>query len=228
MEWCGWDWPCIWSNVFGSAAAAWVQVAATIAAFVWSINATRETFQKDQRLARRMMRHQTALHKRAWKEDIDRLIFERQEAYSKGLVRGKVLILRLLGSANNIAEYIEANMPDDPGMYRVALEDTLGTVREDLAAMREVMLGDLPNPATISLMNFGVVMAEDLKSLLVHSLSCTPLLADRDEAVYIGKRLDKLHGHLQNYHEKQFAHDRNAEPEKFEDIERAAHFHAAP
>lgn len=214
MEWCGWNWACIWSNVFGTAAAAWIQAVATVAVFVWSIRTTRATFKKDQALSRRMMRHQSALQKRAAAEDKMKDFHRQHLAYSKTLAKSKVLILRLKNAAKNIVDYVEAGMHTDTQMFNSALKDCLNTARQDIDALRDVMLGDLPNPETIVLINTSVVMAEDLKSLLIHSLSGVDPAEIRLTAKRFVNNFDTLYEHVQGYHNN-FANDASAIPERF-------------
>lgn len=62
MEWCGWDWPCIWGSVFSSASAAWVQAIFTIVGLcltLWLSNRkVRE--QRDYELGQSEMKERSA------------------------------------------------------------------------------------------------------------------------------------------------------------------------
>lgn len=195
MEWhfCYADWNC-WATWFwSSSTAAWVQALLTAWVFFWSIRQAKKTFENDRELQRAqshsehqrtldVFEHERELQRQQIEEDRQRIVYQENMVHHKNLVKAKTLILRLWGKANNLVQYIDGGIPGNPNLWRVALSDTLSKVRYDYKSLREVMLSDLPNPGAIVLLNNGVIMAEDLESMIVHALASNPPIEDKNEA----------------------------------------------
>ncbi len=158
MEWCGWDWPCIWSNVFGAAAAAWVQAGATVAVFVWSIKSSRKTFEEDQKRTRESYERQLE------RDRIERAARDERESQAvnyerlKNLARAVFIVNKsiiTIGALKNILD--EAAKTLDLDTVRVAA--LVRSVHQEADFVIKLMMREFPNPSVLGqLQRIAVVL----------------------------------------------------------------------
>jgi|GEM_PF-1083650 len=216
--WCKGDWNC-WATWFWSnSTAAWVQAILTVVAIAGSVGVSMLSIFNAQRQ-----------HERQIKESRAKAIHDQVLQHHKGIVRAKVIMSRLGGGAENIIKHIHSGLSyNAPATFRLVLSERLETVVDDLVDLRKVMLGDLPNPGVIVLVNNGVIIGEDFKAYLAYCLSDELPKVDLITVQDVSNRMKNLHDHLQDYHENYFMNDADAVPKEFEDISAVSVDHAAP
>ncbi|MCK5886869.1 MAG: hypothetical protein KAG70_10300 [Alcanivorax sp.] len=204
--WCNWDCWAAWLN--SSVGAAWGQAFFTLLAIALSVGVS------------------LALHGAQIKEARRKAEAEQLLEYHKNMARAKVVMKRIKSGADYIRSQIRAGLSDRPPIYRLALNEKLEALRDDMADLRRIMLSDLPNPTVINLVNHGVVIGEDFKAHISDCLSYKPPMADLKELNYVSQRMQKLHDHIQDYHVNTYMHDPGANPGDFVDLKRGEEYHA--
>ena len=202
-EFCGSNLDCWAAWLNSSVGAAWVQAFFTLLAIALSVGVSLGLHRAQIREARRDAEAEQLLE------------------YHKNLARAKVVMMRVKSSADYIGLQIRNGLPGKPPVYRLALNEKLESLKDDMADLRKIMLSDLPNPGVITFVNQAVVIGEDFKAHISDCLSYKPPVADPEELNYVSQRMQKLYDHIQDYHLNKYLHDPSAKPDDFVDLKRS-------